>query len=127
MAARLVRLPASVADALGLISPAANLARIATGCIELSAILNFVILSALVLWLAATAINDRRAGTHAPGSAFNKAGKGALAILGGLSLMTIAATVDVQADLTEGRQYTLHPATIAAARALPSSSAKDLL
>ena len=117
---------ASFMEGLSQLSPKHNLNRLATGRIELPVVINFVIVSGLALWGAAQAVGARRAGPNRPIVLCGYVLEGVLALVVGVALMVGLSSADVSADVTQRGQYTLHPATIAAARAVDPGTTIDL-
>lgn len=126
VAARVIAAPAALLDAAALLSPRVNLERLATGRVELAALFNFAALTVLALAGTAAAIDARRDGRTGPGAWARRGFADAVACVAVLAAMAVVSTVDVAADLTGDRRHTLHPATIAAARAVPEGTALDL-
>ena len=115
-----------IMDGISQLSPKLNLNRLATGRIELSVVFNFIVLTSVALWGAAQALAARRVG---PGSLVVWCGyalEGLLTLVVAVAMMVGVSGVDTSADWTQQRQYTLHPATISAARAADASTTIDL-
>ena len=125
-AARFLPLPPAIFDALGQLNPKLNLDRLATGRIELSAVLNFAVLIGLALWGTTEALAARRAPQSSPARVAAYTGGALLAVFASLALMAVVSKSDLSADFTSQRQYTLNSATIDAARALPPGTSIDL-
>jgi ABC-2 type transport system permease protein len=125
-ASRSSGLSRALMDGLGQLSPKANLARLATGRIDLSAVANLVTVGALALWGAVEALKARRRGPNSPLVRIGYAIQGILALVVLFAVSVSLQRVDIAADLTQQRQYTLHDATIAAARAVDPGTTVDL-
>ena len=118
---RFTDLPPAVSDLFSLASPKRILDHMATGRIELSALLNCVVLGGLALWVAAHLIKSGRA-------SFDRVGtlaKSAVGCVAALAMIAVISTSDLAVDLTQSHEHTLHPATIAAAKALPAGATVD--
>jgi ABC-2 type transport system permease protein len=123
---RILMASSAMLSALSNFSPKVNLTRLATGYIELSVVLNFMILAALALWGTTEALSARRV---APIPLLGKCGyalEAILALVVGTALMAGLRTFDLAIDVTQNREYTLSPATMAAARTLEAPATLDL-
>ncbi|MFN3868670.1 MAG: Gldg family protein [Hyphomicrobiaceae bacterium] len=116
-----------LAAAVVWMSPNTWLSRMATGRIELAAVLYTLVMTALPLLFAGLILDARR---HRGTASLTGAGRMLLAGLAALALavgaVAIAARAPAKIDLTEEREYTLHQSTRALVSRLPEGVAIDL-
>ena len=113
-------------EGISQLSPKLSLNRLATGRIELAAVVNFIVVGGLALWGTVQALAARRAGPNRPMVLVGYAIEGVLTLIVAVALMVGVSNADLSADLTQQRLYTLHPATIAASRAADPGTTIDL-
>jgi ABC-2 type transport system permease protein len=112
-------------DGFGQFSPKLGLDRLATGRFEVAVVANFVVMTALALWGAILALDARRNGPTTLITKFRYALRGLLVLAIAAATMAGLSRFDVTGDATAQRLYTLHAATIAAARASNSGTTID--
>jgi len=119
---RLVRgLPGGIlVDALAMASPKYWLDRMAAGGIELGAVAYFLVAPALALAATSEALSARGAGRMANGGRrVRRLLAAAAALLAGAGMVALASRTPVAIDATAASELTLHPESVAVARALP--------
>lgn len=116
---------AIAAEAFAALGPKPWLDRMATGRIEAGALISFLVLGSTSLALAWQAMIHRRQ-RRLPGRS-NRRGWNVAALVIGLALATSAASTrwPPLVDLSAGRAFSLHPESIAAARAVQPGTRID--
>lgn len=119
-------LPSALESALVALSPKHWFERIATGQIELSAIVYFTLAIAAALWATGWAIQRRRTGHPKSQSLI-------LSLIGGLTiavslpvLLSAIQYLPVSLDLTEQKEFTVHPNMDQVIQNLPAGTTVDL-
>ncbi len=125
-AARFAGAAPGLMEGISQLSPKLNLNRLATGRIELAAVFNFIVVAGLALWGTVQALAARRTGPNKLVVLCGYALESVLALVIAVAMTVGISSVDASSDITQQRQYTLHPATIAAARAANAGTTIDL-